>query len=580
MAGLLQIALSNAVAAAVLALPVAAVSRALRHAPLTRALWLIVLLKLVTPPVWFVPVWHAPAVSNAPVHLPQPGLPMAALPDTLPRDTDEDAVAAERGPEPSLSDPVITTQPQPRTGLMAGLMTHWVALLGAVWLIGIGAHAIAVIVCAFRMRRLLRLADSSPTAAEHRAAELAAGLGLRACPRVSFFDGPVSPMLCALGTSPRLLLPRRLWEILDDQQRDSVLAHELIHLRRGDHWLRAFELTVSAIYWWHPVVWWAVREIREATEQSCDAWVVRTLPRSARSYASALVEAIDFVSAARPAVSALASGMGQFTNLKRRLVMIKQGNLRPSLTWPWFTVVCGAAGLLLPLAPGLGAPPADASSDAVEQKAAEPEARPDVDKPATGNAAELERARAVVKEKQAQLEKAEKALARLDRQSAERNWNSLNAKNDGLDPFQDKKAAKEWAEKGYETAMKQAKELYEKAMAEKEENEKTAKVWAARAYEKAMTDAKEFNGKPMAQQGEQYQKAFDDYRRQVIENFGASPDQPQKGSENIKSWTSNQRGAAVAERLERLEKQLEKMTQELSNLKKELGSSQPNPQKF
>ena len=63
MGTLLEIALSNAVVAALLALAAAAVSALCRRPALAHRLWLLVLLKLVTPPVLPVPL---PAVSHVP----------------------------------------------------------------------------------------------------------------------------------------------------------------------------------------------------------------------------------------------------------------------------------------------------------------------------------------------------------------------------------------------------------------------------------------------------------------------------------------------------------------------------------
>ena len=138
-------------------------------------------------------------------------------------------------------------------------------------------------------------------------------------------------MLWSAGAKPRILVPAGLWERLDARQRDTLLLHELAHLRRRDHWVRWIELLATALYWWNPVCWWARHELREAEEQCCDAWVLWAMPGSFRDYASALLEAVDFVSI-RPSVPLLASGMGQFGHLKRRLTMLKQGNVARALT--------------------------------------------------------------------------------------------------------------------------------------------------------------------------------------------------------------------------------------------------------
>ena len=116
------------------------------------------------------------------------------------------------------------------------------------------------------------------------------------------------------------------------------LLHELAHLKRRDHWVRWLELIVGGLYWWHPAVWWGRRLLREAEEQCCDAWVVWAMPQGAKTYATALLAAIEFVSGARtaPAASSATSGNGHVSCLKRRLKMIvrAQNSERPFLGRP------------------------------------------------------------------------------------------------------------------------------------------------------------------------------------------------------------------------------------------------------
>src|SRR5258706_9268779 len=174
-------------------------------------------------------------------------------------------------------------------------------------------------------------------------------LGYSKCRLVGFVPGLVGRMPWAFGGRARLLIPAGLWDRLDDGQRSTLLLHELAHYRRGDHWIRALELLITILFWWNPIAWWARHELREAEEQCCDAWVVTTLPRAARDYAIALMEAIDFVSTTRCAVPVLASPMGEFHDLKRRLLMIKQNNAPRALGWTGFSIICGLALILLPL---------------------------------------------------------------------------------------------------------------------------------------------------------------------------------------------------------------------------------------
>src|SRR5438046_913360 len=89
MDALLHIGLGNAVAATALALVAAALGRIARRPALAHALWLLVLLKLLTPPLVWLPLPGRPAPEpGPPPELPAPGLgvapPGGALPSPAP----------------------------------------------------------------------------------------------------------------------------------------------------------------------------------------------------------------------------------------------------------------------------------------------------------------------------------------------------------------------------------------------------------------------------------------------------------------------------------------------------------------
>ena len=176
----------------------------------------------------------------------------------------------------------------------------------------------------FASSALWAICSPVPCEWQAQAAGLSQWLGLRGCPTICLVPGRIPPMVWALGNRPRLLLPRQLWSAMSPDERTSLLVHELAHLKRRDHWVRWFELIVTGLYWWHPAVWWIRRLLREAEEQCCDAWVVWAMPQKAKTYAAALMAALDFVSGARaaPAAASATSGTGQVACLKRRMRMI------------------------------------------------------------------------------------------------------------------------------------------------------------------------------------------------------------------------------------------------------------------
>jgi hypothetical protein len=163
-------------------------------------------------------------------------------------------------------------------------------------------------------------------------------------------------MLVALRPgSPQLVIPTGLWDRLEPRQRQMLLLHELAHLRRGDHRLRYLELLATCLYWWHPALWLVRGVLREAEEQCCDAWVIWAMPDGCRTYMTTLVDAIDFLSQRtrrRPrfaAVPVLASGMGQFHNLQRRLTMVRERNVQRRLGARGLTAMALLAALAMPV---------------------------------------------------------------------------------------------------------------------------------------------------------------------------------------------------------------------------------------
>ncbi len=337
--------LSNAAAVTVVAVLIAVVGRFGRRPALVHSLCLLAVLKLVTPPV--VPLaftWPEPAPA-APIKpepiladdpLPDPADAEAADPLPVPADLDEDWSPAEPAPPAAWRWEAIAMG-----SVLAGALAWWV----------LAAVRIA------RFQRLLRDVEPMPADWQAEAAELAGRLGLRRAPTALLVPGDVPPMLWALGWRVRLLVPARLWATLDPDQRTSLLLHELAHLKRRDHWVRWGELVIAGLYWWHPAVWWIRRSLREAEEECCDAWVVWAMPREARTYATALVATLEFLSGARtpPAAAASATlGNGHVSSLKRRLRMIVKAKTPKRLSWAGRLAVAGLAGLLLPLAPSWG----------------------------------------------------------------------------------------------------------------------------------------------------------------------------------------------------------------------------------
>ncbi|WP_350016505.1 M56 family metallopeptidase [Rhodanobacter sp. IGA1.0] len=167
-------------------------------------------------------------------------------------------------------------------------------------------------------------------------------LGLRRCPQLRVSDAIVSPQVIGLWR-PTVLLPAR--DTLDADESSMALAHELVHLRRGDLWLGWIPALAQWLFCFHPLVRWAMREYALNRESACDAQVVQHDQATPRDYGRLLLR----LGVAQPVHAGLAGASPTFHNLKRRLTMLQQNANQPtSRTRGWLLVAAIALIGVLP----------------------------------------------------------------------------------------------------------------------------------------------------------------------------------------------------------------------------------------
>ena len=95
-----------------------------------------------------------------------------------------------------------------------------------------------------------------------------------------------APMLIG-HLRPLILMPVGLFTGLPASQIDTLLLHELAHIRRHDYFLNALQNLVEGLLFYNPAVWWISRVIRNEREKCCDDFVVE-VSGDAHEYARAL----------------------------------------------------------------------------------------------------------------------------------------------------------------------------------------------------------------------------------------------------------------------------------------------------
>ncbi len=450
-----------------LAIPLAVTAwmsgKLLRRPAVTHGLWVLVLLKLVTPPLGYVPVGvieearvvEATEIETVnPAPLSPPGRGVGG--EGLSHREDHVASQSELTPTPDATEladsvvvevpaavvgPPLTPDPSPQRGEgraeaqpVAASIWTWNNLaivlpaIGGLWLAGATFTWLRLLRSSLRFQRLLNEASPAPAELQTRVERLAAELGVRP-PEVVFAPGAVSPLLWVWGRTASLVLPRALFEQLEHEQQSTLLVHELAHWKRGDHWVRRLECLAGGLYWWCPLAWWAQAGVRQAEEECCDAWVVATVPDSSRAYALALVETVDFLAGVRPLLPPLASGLGPFSSLQRRLTMIFRTGTHRRLSLMGLVGLVVLGGLMLSWSPALMTAGAQQQQQQQEgdnprpkKKKDAPRATPDPERPVEQGRGEgvdretLERLHAELQRRQEELEVMQMQLQRKTRE--------------------------------------------------------------------------------------------------------------------------------------------------------------------
>jgi uncharacterized protein (TIGR03435 family) len=227
------------------------------------------------------------------------------------------------------------SQPFPRTLPAAHSSRNWAALaIFGVWAAGFGAIALT----RFRGWRRIRRALRASTPADIRAA-----VEVRSAP------GLLEPGVVG-WLHPVLLLPAGIADRLTPAQLQAVLAHELCHVRRRDNLWSSLHMTVEALFWFHPAVWWIGARLLEERERACDEEVL-SLGGEPREYAEGILNVCKLY--AESPLGCVSGVTG--SNLKKRIeeIMSNRITIRLNLARKAVLAVAGICALLLPVVMGI-----------------------------------------------------------------------------------------------------------------------------------------------------------------------------------------------------------------------------------
>ncbi|GHA94643.1 hypothetical protein GCM10009069_17010 [Algimonas arctica] len=305
------------------------------------ALWLLPILRLVTPPIslpsdWGISRWYTQAFDK----VAEPAPKFVAYyegADVIP-------VLASSGS--TLSD-------------------FWPTGLIAIWLIGIGVGSLWVLIRQHRFaRRIHRMSLMPDTVLRVEIARASRLSGLKTIPTLRMSLDNDGPLVCGL-VRPVIILPVNFTQRFTPAQRHLALLHEMTHVRRGDLWTASAMMAFRLALWPNPLAHLAWPRFRADQEAACDAAVLRLTGEAARAdYAETLLTAARTATKksglANPA-SATGLTLSLHHPVKERLMTLgtSTNSRRGASRWGLAALLLTGAALTAPLSLADGPPTTD-----------------------------------------------------------------------------------------------------------------------------------------------------------------------------------------------------------------------------
>jgi beta-lactamase regulating signal transducer with metallopeptidase domain len=203
-----------------------------------------------------------------------------------------------------------------------------VPLLLGVWALGLGAIAMLRLLRWLRLRAVMAAARDVPVSGPMLV-------------RIKTSTSLLEPGLVGI-MEPVVLLPQGLMARLSEQERASILAHELSHFSRRDNVTAAFHMTVEALFWFYPPVWLIGARLIAERERACDENVVAS-GHDPEIYAGGILKVCKFCIQSPLACASGASG----ADLKQRVRQIMSAEAVADLHAVQRLLLAGTAALAL-----------------------------------------------------------------------------------------------------------------------------------------------------------------------------------------------------------------------------------------
>lgn len=282
-----------------------------RAMKLYSALWLLLIIRLVTPwaPESGLSVLNLFSIST------EPSETATLYPSEATLSSSPELITSV-----SVSTRMGTSSFEPETAM------SYIQVASILWLFGGGVFLAFVILRYARFARRLRVEGEPGDDDMQRLLEECRRI-MHVKKQVELRVTDMSPSPALLGfVNPKLLIPRSMLSELSSEEWRCIFLHELAHLKRYDIPLNWLTTCLQALHWFNPLVWYAFYRMRADREIACDALALACAgPNQSTQYAGAIVKLLKVYANPRR-LSGVAAILDNKSQLERRMNMIMRFN--------------------------------------------------------------------------------------------------------------------------------------------------------------------------------------------------------------------------------------------------------------
>ena len=303
-------------------------------------IWLVVLVKVFLPPLvqasWsldgLIPLPGSQVISSS------NSLPVSNRPtNRMDRRTDQETAES------------VSSSDKNQTWLNS---RNW--LLSA-WICGMVIYSAGAVWQQLRVQRTIAdAADLDEGPVRVLLEEVGLALHLKLTPSLKTSEELRSPFLAGV-IAPTIVIPESLLTEFSPEELKHVFWHELIHLRRKDLLIAWAQSIAQGLFWFHPLVWWANYEIREAREASCDEIVLLESNSETSTYGNTIVRVLTCVQGRSEFRGSIAGIFERGAAIQQRLEKIMNFDKSQATQWKMWLGMIAFAVIGLPVAPASNA---------------------------------------------------------------------------------------------------------------------------------------------------------------------------------------------------------------------------------